>query len=119
TGARRRRLDAFPVERHVHSLRGSIVSDDQRRPALSAGLWSVANPDLTSIALRQILCLAAVLIDPEFIELIVVKGCGADFQRRGAGVDERDGLNGIPAQLNLPEIERIWLGVRRFRRRKG
>src|SRR4029434_4637529 len=107
TGARRRSLDAEPVERHVQSMSGRIVSDDQRRPALSAGLWSVNNPDRTSIALRQILCLAAVLFHSEFIELIVVKGCGADFQRRGAGVGERDGLNGISAQLNLPEIEPI------------
>src|SRR5262249_39110495 len=118
TGARRRRLDAEPVERHVHSMSGRIVSDDQRRPALSTALWSVDNPDRTSIALRQILCLAAVLIDPEFIELIVIKGCGADFQRRGAGVGERDGLNDIPAQLDLAETERIWLDLRRCRRRK-
>jgi hypothetical protein len=51
TGARRRRLDAEPIERHVHSLSGRIVSDDQRRPALSAGPWSVDNSDRTLIAL--------------------------------------------------------------------
>ena len=43
----------------------------------------------------------------------------ADSQRRGAGVGERDGLNGIPAQLNLAEIERIWLDIRRCRWRKS
>src|SRR5262245_23220668 len=119
TGARRRRLDAEPVERHVHSMSGRIVSDDQRRPTLSTSPWSVDNPDRTSIALRQIPCLAAVLINLEFIELVVVKGCGADFQRRGAGVGERERLNGVSAQFNLPEIERIWLDLRRCRRRRS